>query len=340
MNRGVARRTLFEDRRDVRFFLSCLARRVHAGDIEVHAYSLLTNHFHLLVRSPRGQLSAAMRRVEDAFARWFNCRRGRDGHLFRGRFNSRNVEDDAYWETVLLYIDRNPVEAGLSATPAGYPHGSASHYLEPKGPPWLRRDVVEAWAGRRPGEPWNPEHYLRASDERWTEGRRWQAGRLAASKPQRGGGMPGDLLGAAPVHVRQWLADRARIADGVPSNTLFATPPTVRALIHARSMAAPSRSLHLSRKGWSLWEVLEAGALRRYCGLQLGEVADRLTLSRCAVQTRCAAHDRALQEDEFYRAEAALLLTDAIARDYGSKVGGRGQAPRVFCAGATPPRGS
>jgi hypothetical protein len=51
MNRGISRRTVFEDVCDVRYFLSCLARAIRAGWIEVHAYCLMTTHFHLFVRS-------------------------------------------------------------------------------------------------------------------------------------------------------------------------------------------------------------------------------------------------------------------------------------------------
>jgi hypothetical protein len=65
MNRGIARRTVFENDADVRYFLAQLARAVRAGGIEVHAYCLMTTHFHLLVRSPAGGLSTAMRAVQN-----------------------------------------------------------------------------------------------------------------------------------------------------------------------------------------------------------------------------------------------------------------------------------
>ena len=68
----------------------------------------------------------------------------RDGALFRGRFTSRAVTSEAYWYTVLRYIDRNPVAAGLAREPTEYPHGSAWWYARRAGPAWLRRDVVEA----------------------------------------------------------------------------------------------------------------------------------------------------------------------------------------------------
>ena len=54
------------------------------GLLEVHAYSVLTTHYHLLVRSPSGQMAVAMQRVGNRYVRWFNRRARRDGPLFRG----------------------------------------------------------------------------------------------------------------------------------------------------------------------------------------------------------------------------------------------------------------
>ena len=109
MSRGIAKRTIFETRRDVRYFLSRLAREVRRGDLEVLVYSVLTTHFHALIRSPRGHLSAAMQRVLDAYARWFNRGRRRDGPLFVGRFVNRLVESESYAYAVVRYIDDNAV---------------------------------------------------------------------------------------------------------------------------------------------------------------------------------------------------------------------------------------
>ncbi|MCP5021931.1 MAG: transposase [bacterium] len=60
MNRGTARRTVFEDGTCARYFLACLARVVRHGGLEVHSYALMATHFHLLVRCPNGCLSEAM----------------------------------------------------------------------------------------------------------------------------------------------------------------------------------------------------------------------------------------------------------------------------------------
>ena len=65
VNGGIAKRSVFETVADVRHFRSRLARESRAGRIEVHAFAVLTTHFHLLVRSPRGELPEAMRRIQN-----------------------------------------------------------------------------------------------------------------------------------------------------------------------------------------------------------------------------------------------------------------------------------
>ena len=105
MNRALARRSLFETSEDIRFFLACVARAVRRGQIEVHAWCILTTHFHMLVRSPKGELSAAMRRIQNRYVRHFNRKRRRDGTLVRGRY--RSCEFRKVWRT----------DSGKSGTP-------------------------------------------------------------------------------------------------------------------------------------------------------------------------------------------------------------------------------
>ena len=119
MNRAIARRTLFEDRTDVRYFLSRLAREVRAGRLEMQAWSVMGTHFHLLVRSPRGELSQAMRRAQSEYVCHFNRRHRRDGTLIRGRFLSKPVTTERHRRVLVAYIDQNPVVAGMSAEDPG-----------------------------------------------------------------------------------------------------------------------------------------------------------------------------------------------------------------------------
>ena len=143
MNRGIARRTVFESPSDKRVFLALLARAVRERRIELHAFALLSTHFHLLVRSLDGNLSETLRRVQNVYVRWFNRTRRRDGPLFRGRFRSVPVDSPGHVRTLVRYIDDNAVEAGLAPAAAAYDFGRAVHYVAglPR-PRWLHRDRV------------------------------------------------------------------------------------------------------------------------------------------------------------------------------------------------------
>ncbi|MCC7139029.1 MAG: transposase, partial [Planctomycetes bacterium] len=79
MNRGIARRAVFETRADVRAFLCLLAVAVRRRKIEVIAFCFMTTHFHLVLRSLDGHLSETLRWVLNVYVRWFNRRRRRDG---------------------------------------------------------------------------------------------------------------------------------------------------------------------------------------------------------------------------------------------------------------------
>lgn len=121
MNLGLARRTSFETRADMRFFLACLASEVRASRLEIHAFCILTTHDHLLLRSPSGELSRVMQRVQNEYSRWFNRGRQRDGPLYRSRFLSKPVRSEHDRKLLVRYIDANPVTAGLVVRPEDYP---------------------------------------------------------------------------------------------------------------------------------------------------------------------------------------------------------------------------
>jgi len=125
-NRGITKRTVLENGHDVEQFLALLAAVVEAGWLEVHAFAILTTHFHLRVRSLCGELPRALRWLLLSYVRWFNRARKRDGSLFRGRYKARLIEDDVYWETVVRYIDLNPVRARTCTVPSAYARTSVA----------------------------------------------------------------------------------------------------------------------------------------------------------------------------------------------------------------------
>jgi REP element-mobilizing transposase RayT len=129
MNRGVARRPLYEHREDMRAFLALAAQQVRARRIEIHAFSLMGTHFHLLVRSMKGVLPEALRQIQNRFSRWFNRKNKRDGPLFRGRYLAKLTDDPDYRRAVSRNNKQDAcgfLLAGLTACssrngPRGYP---------------------------------------------------------------------------------------------------------------------------------------------------------------------------------------------------------------------------
>ncbi len=152
-NRGIAKRAVFETIEDVERFCATLASVIAEGLLEIHAHSFLTTHYHLLARSPKGEISRAMKLVVNEFVRWFNRARRRDGALFRGPFKGRRIDDSDYWCNVLRYIDLNPVRAGLCKLPSDHPFGSARAYRYGAGPQWLSRVVGQFAEPRALTEP-------------------------------------------------------------------------------------------------------------------------------------------------------------------------------------------
>lgn len=147
-SRGNERRAIFRDNRDRLMFLQLLGEAATRFGWSVTAYVLMTNHYHLVVRTPEPNLSRGMQWLNGTYAGWFNRRHERSGHLFQGRFHAVLVEEEAYGAEVLRYVALNPVRAKLCAFPEQYRWSSyrATAGLAPA-PAWLDVQSVHVLFG-------------------------------------------------------------------------------------------------------------------------------------------------------------------------------------------------
>jgi len=111
--RGNAREEIFLDEADRRLFLEVLARVVSRFGFVVYAYCLMGNHYHLLVETPRANLSLGMRQLNGVYTQAFNRRHGRVGHVLQGRYKAILVEKEGHLLEAARYVVLNPVRAKL-----------------------------------------------------------------------------------------------------------------------------------------------------------------------------------------------------------------------------------
>ena len=140
--RGDRREAIVRDDIDRATFVRTLAEAGERSGFRVHAFVLMSNHYHLLLETPQANLSRGMGWLQNAFTRRINTRHALWGHLFGGRYKAILVEPGNCFWALLDYIHLNPVRAGVVAEKDGlesYVWSSLPHYLGParKRPSWL-----------------------------------------------------------------------------------------------------------------------------------------------------------------------------------------------------------
>lgn len=123
-SRGNARTDIFEDDNDRHLFLSTLGQVVKRFNWLCHAYCLMGNHYHLLIETPEGNLSAGMRHLNGVYTQKYNRTHHTDGHVFKGRFKAVLVEKESHLLELSRYVVLNPVRANMAEQPEQYPWSS------------------------------------------------------------------------------------------------------------------------------------------------------------------------------------------------------------------------
>ena len=139
VSRGNERRNIFRDNNDRILFLDILGKTSERFEVEVYAYVLMDNHYHLLLKTNKPNISQSMQWLGTTYTRRYNIAHKRIGHLFQGRFKSFLIENDQYLLRLSCYIHRNPLRAKIVNRLVDYPWSSYPMYAYcKKSPEWLR----------------------------------------------------------------------------------------------------------------------------------------------------------------------------------------------------------
>ena len=126
--RGTGKQLIFEGDEDRWEFLELMRDCCREAGVTVVAWCLMGNHVHLVLADYEDRMSAAMHRLLLTYARRFNKRTGRTGHLFQNRFDRRSLDTDRYLMAAIRYVHANPQEAGIALIER-YPWSSFAEYL-------------------------------------------------------------------------------------------------------------------------------------------------------------------------------------------------------------------
>ena len=151
--RGNNRQHIYFDDADRGSYLAMLAQTVASRQWRCLAFCLMDNHVHLLIETPLPNLASGMQWLHGRFAELFNARHGRSGHVFQGRYGSVLLEAEAHLWTVVAYIARNPVNAGLCATPSDWPWSSHRVVVGEAAAPWLDHERLLSYYDSLGGDP-------------------------------------------------------------------------------------------------------------------------------------------------------------------------------------------
>jgi len=136
--RGNNRQDIFMDMADFQRMLALLQTHALEQSVQVHAYVLMSNHLHVLLTPLQNDsLPKMMQAVGRAYVLYFNKRHGRSGTLWEGRYRSALIQTERYLLACMVYIDLNPVRAGMVAQAADYPWSSHGHYIGRQNEAWL-----------------------------------------------------------------------------------------------------------------------------------------------------------------------------------------------------------
>ncbi|MBN1382484.1 MAG: transposase [Deltaproteobacteria bacterium] len=211
MVRGIERKKIFESNADRDHFLKRLGEILQDTQTTCFAWSLIPNHFHLLLRTGNVPISTVMRRLLTGYAIWYNRTHRRHGHLFQNRFKSILCQEDAYLLELVRYIHLNPLRARLVQDLDAlddYPYSGHSALMGRVRNLWQETEEILRLFGNRPASA--QRDYRNYVGEGIDQGRRQDltGGGLIRSA----GGWEGLKTGGSERN--HWRSDERILGDG------------------------------------------------------------------------------------------------------------------------------
>ncbi len=153
IQRGNNRMQIFSSHGDHIIFLELLKKNANRHSVEINAFVLMTNHYHLLA-TPTDEIGIPlmMKRLNGDYTRYFNRRHERIGTLWNGRYRGLLIHDERYWLTCLRYIEQNPLRAGMTNHPGDYAWSSYKVHAFGHGHQWLKPHPLYLSLGRNEEE--------------------------------------------------------------------------------------------------------------------------------------------------------------------------------------------
>jgi REP element-mobilizing transposase RayT len=128
--RGNQKQSIFLDDADRNRYLEGLAKYKRRCKFVLYAYVLMDNHVHLLIETPEEPISRIMQLINFTYTQYFNKKYGKEGHLFQGRYKAILCDRDSYLLSLVRYIHRNPVKAGIATSVAEYQWSGNNEYYK------------------------------------------------------------------------------------------------------------------------------------------------------------------------------------------------------------------
>ena len=145
LNRSVNREVIFATDEDKEKFIEIVCEVSNHYDFTIHAYVIMSNHYHLLLENRRENLSHGMRAINASYAQYYNKKYKRTGHLWQDRFKSWFVFDENYLFTLFKYFEFNPIKAGITKKAGVYPYTLLHDILKDKLRVCTRDSFVLQW---------------------------------------------------------------------------------------------------------------------------------------------------------------------------------------------------